>query len=218
MNQQNQANFIPNDDFCTEQIRLNQNGKTAPEKEEGASGKEKEKAADTHVQSGSQNTKGKRKTPSQKSDQQEKKNKNKGKKSKVNCQRQKDNENVDFQLSGESNDSSNELRSLSGQTLGEEKCGKYELLRENYKNLRQNYLQLRRRYEERGLLLKATSPIQERQQKERTQVREIMELQGTDLIPEIDILEMEEDKKDSQWNLRFLETDGFIWKVRWTKE
>ena len=66
--------------------------------------------------------------------------------------------------------------------------------------------------------MKAISPIQERQQKERDQVQEIMELQGPDLAPVKDILEVEEDKNGSQWNLRFIETDGLIWKVRWTKE
>ena len=218
MNPEYQINFVPNDNFCMEQIQLNKNGKTAtPTEEEGPSGQTKTKAVDSHVQPSTQNSKGKRKTPpvSEKSGHQEKKNKNK--RSKVHNQCQKDHENVDLQLSGESDDSSNELRSLSSQTLSE-KCHKYELLRENYKNLRHNYLHLRRRYEESELLLKAISPIRERQQKERDQVQEIMELQGPDLVPVKDILEVEEDKNGSQWNLNFIETDGLIWKVRWTKE
>ena len=99
-----------------------------------------------------------------------------------------------------------------------EACLKYELLRENYQNLRHSYLHLKRRYDQRDLEMQMS--LDKKKSPEKPLVKEIQELEGVVdplLTSPPTIREVEVDEDGAKWQIKFIETSGSLWKVRWER-
>ena len=99
-----------------------------------------------------------------------------------------------------------------------ETCLKYELLRENYQNLRHSYLHLKRRYDQRDLEMQMS--LDRKNSPGKPLVKEIQELEGVVdplLTSPPAIREVEVDEDGAKWQIKFVETSGSLWKVRWER-